>query len=103
MKFEVFKDADSVAQVAAATIAADARAAIASRGRFALAVSGGHTPGVMLRALAEEDLSSAGGHLFQGDQRAAPAGDPAPDLSHLRERLLHHSPPLTAPNSYTPA
>jgi len=34
MKFEVFKDADSVAQAAAATIAADARAAIASRGRF---------------------------------------------------------------------
>ena len=38
MKVEVLKDADSVARVAATTIAADARAAIASRGRFALAL-----------------------------------------------------------------
>ena len=40
MKLEVFDEADSVA----ATIAADARTAIAARGRFALAVIGGHTP-----------------------------------------------------------
>jgi 6-phosphogluconolactonase len=92
MKFEVFKDADSVAQAAAATIAADARAAIASRGRFALAVSGGHTPWIMLRALAEEDLSWAGVHIFQVDERVAPAGDPDRNLTHLRESLLQHAP-----------
>ena len=50
MKLEVFDDADSVAQAAAGTIAADARAAVAARGRFTLAVSGGHTPWIMLRA-----------------------------------------------------
>ncbi|PYV39227.1 MAG: 6-phosphogluconolactonase, partial [Acidobacteria bacterium] len=55
MKLEVFNDADSVARAAAVTIAADARAVIAARGRFALAVSGGHTPWIMLRALAGED------------------------------------------------
>ena len=44
MKLEVFDEADSVARAAAATSVADARTAIAARGRFALAVIGGHTP-----------------------------------------------------------
>jgi 6-phosphogluconolactonase len=92
MKFEVFKDADSVAQAAASAIAADARAAIAARGRFALAVSGGHTPWIMLRALAEEELPWPGVHVFQVDERVAPAGDPDRNLTHLRESLLQHAP-----------
>jgi 6-phosphogluconolactonase len=92
MKFEVYKDADSVAQMAATTIAADARAAIAARGLFALAVSGGHTPWIMLRALAGEDIPWAGLHVFQTDERVAPAGDPDRNLTHLRESLLQHAP-----------
>jgi 6-phosphogluconolactonase len=50
MKFEMLDDAECVARAAAAAIATDARAAIGARGRFAFAVSGGHTPWVMLRA-----------------------------------------------------
>jgi 6-phosphogluconolactonase len=92
MQFEMFDDADSVAQAAAATIAAAARAAIAARGRFALAVSGGHTPWIMLRALAEEDIPWAGVHVCQVDERVAPDGHPDRNLTHLRERLLHHAP-----------
>ena len=56
MKFEVFADADSVAREAAAIVAAEARAAIAERGSFVMAVSGGRTPWLMLRALAREDV-----------------------------------------------
>ncbi len=41
MKLEVFDDDEAVAKAAAATIAADARAAVAARGRFIMAVSGG--------------------------------------------------------------
>ena len=92
MKVEVLKDADSVAQAAAATIASEARAAIAARGRFTLAVSGGHTPWIMLRALAEEDIAWAGVHVFQVDERVAPAGHPDRNLTHLRESLLLHAP-----------
>jgi 6-phosphogluconolactonase len=92
MKLEVLDDADSVAQTAAATIAADARAAIAARGRYALAVSGGHTPWIMLRALAKEDVPWSGVHLYQVDERVAPAGDPDRNLTHLRESLLLHAP-----------
>ena len=92
MNFEVFKDADSVARAASATIAADARAAVAARGRFTLAVSGGHTPWIMLRALADDDVPWAGVHVFQVDERVAPAGDPDRNLTHLRESLLQHAP-----------
>jgi 6-phosphogluconolactonase len=92
MKVEVLKDADSVAQAAAAIIAADARAAIAARGRFALAVSGGHTPWIVLRAFAEEDIPWEGVHVFQTDERVAPAGHPDRNLTHLRESFLQHAP-----------
>ena len=92
MNIEVFDDADSVARAAAAIIAADARAAITARSRFALAVSGGHTPWIMLRALAGEDIPWTGVHIFQVDERVAPAGDPDRNLTHLRESLLAHCP-----------
>src|ERR1700722_14383332 len=92
MKCEVYEDADSVDQMAAQTIAADARAAVAAGGQFVLAVSGGHTPWIMLRALAGEDIPWAGVHLFQTDERVAPTGDPDRNLTHLRERLLQRTP-----------
>jgi 6-phosphogluconolactonase len=91
VKVETFNDADSVARAAAELIAADARAAIAARGRFAFAVSGGHTPWVMLRALADEDVPWPGVNVFQVDERVAPAGDPDRNLTHLRESLLEHA------------
>jgi len=88
MKVEVFPDADAVARAAAALIAADARAAVVARGRFTLAVSGGHTPWKMLRLLAKEDVPWGGVHLFQVDERVAPAGDPDRNLTHLQQSLL---------------
>lgn len=94
MNIEVFETADLVAQKAAAIIAADARATAASRGRFLLAVSGGHTPWVMLRALASEDVPWSAVHMVQVDERVAPAGDPDRNLTHLRESLLDHAPLL---------
>src|SRR5580658_274740 len=92
MKLEVFDDADSVARNAAAAIATDARAAIAARGRFTFAISGGHTPWIMLRALANEDVPWAAIHIFQVDERVAPEGDPDRNLTHLRESLLRSAP-----------
>ena len=92
MKTEILADVDSVARRAAALIAAEAREAVAARGRFALAVSGGHTPWLMLRALAGEDVPWDGLHLFQVDERVAPAGDPDRNWTHLRESLLDRAP-----------
>ena len=58
----------------------------------ALAVSGGHTPWIMLRALANEDLPWANVHMYQVDERVAPDGDPDRNLTHLRESFLSHVP-----------
>src|SRR5262249_29300722 len=57
MKIEILADAEAVARKAAALIAAEARTAVAARGRFIFAVSGGHTPWQMLRFLAAESVS----------------------------------------------
>lgn len=92
MKVEVLADAGVVAQKGAAIIAAEARAAVAARGRFILAVSGGRTPWVMLRDLANEEVPWANVHVVQVDERVAPPGDPDRNLTHLRQSLLAHAP-----------
>ena len=92
MKLEVFADADAVARAAADAIAADARTAIAPLGRFSLAVSGGHTPWIMLRALASERIPWAAVHVFQVDEHVAPDGHADRNLTHLSESLLQHAP-----------
>jgi len=91
MNIDVLDNADLVAQRAAAIIAADARAAVTARGRFVMAVSGGHTPWLMLRALVTEDLPWPGVRVVQVDERVAPLGDPDRNLTHLHESLLNHA------------
>jgi len=92
MNIEILTDADAVARKAAEIIAAEARTAVKARGRFIVAVSGGHTPWQMLRALANEDVPWEGVSVVQVDERVAPAGDPDRNLTHLYESLLEHAP-----------
>lgn len=92
MKIQVLTDADAVAREAARVIATEAQAAVAARGRFIMAVSGGRTPWQMLRALANEEVPWANVHVVQVDERIAPAGDPDRNLTHLRASLLSHAP-----------
>lgn len=88
---EILADADRVARRAAQFIAAEARAAVAARGRFVMAVSGGRTPWLMLRYLSKEELPWQKTYLVQVDERVAPAGHPDRNLTHLRESLGRHS------------
>jgi 6-phosphogluconolactonase len=92
MKIEVLPDADTVAREAAKFVAEEARAAVVARGRFVIAVSGGHTPWQMLRVLANEKVPWESVHVVQVDERVAPVGDPNRNLTHLRESLLEHAP-----------
>ena len=85
---EVFSDAGAAALKAASEIARAAREAVTARGRFVFAVSGGRTPGLMLRALAGEDIPWERVDLAQVDERAAPAGDPARNLCGIRDHLV---------------
>ena len=92
MRIEIYPDDDAVARQAAAIIAATARAAATARGRFSMAVSGGRTPWLMLRALADDELPWQHVQVFQVDERVAPAGDPDRNLAHLRASLLDRVP-----------
>src|SRR6476469_4605377 len=92
MNVEILIDADAAARKAAEIIAAEARATVAERGRFIMAVSGGHSPWKMLRALANEKVPWEGVRVVQVDERVAPAGDPDRNLGHLHESLLEHAP-----------
>lgn len=92
MEIQVLSDAGAVAEAAARFIAAEARSAVAARGRFVVAVSGGRTPWQMLRALADEDVPWAHLHLVQVDERVAPTGDLDRNLTHLRVSVWPRAP-----------
>ena len=92
MKLEVLPDGDAAAARAAARLAEAARESVSARGRFVFAVSGGHSPWIMLRAFAGEPLPWEKVHVFQVDERVAPAGDPDRNLTHLKQSLLTHAP-----------
>ncbi len=92
MEVEVFADDESTARAAAKRIVAESIAAVAARGRFVMAVSGGHTPWIMLRILAKEELPWEHLHVFQVDERIAPIGHAERNLTHLQESLLGMAP-----------
>src|SRR5262245_21977796 len=92
MNVDVFQDAVAAARAAATRMAALAREAVAARGRFVVAVSGGRSPWHMLEALAAEDVPWSGVYLLQVDERVAPAGDPARNATHIGESLLARAP-----------
>jgi 6-phosphogluconolactonase len=92
MEIRILPDADAVARKAARVIAADARSAVATRGRFILAVSGGRTPWQALSALGDEDVPWTAVHVAQVDERVAPAGSAERNLTHLCESLLGRVP-----------
>jgi len=89
MQIDILEDAAAVARAAARLVAAEANAAVKARGRFLLAVSGGQTPWEMLRALAREDVPWPAVHIFQVDERVAPAGHADRNLTHLQAALTH--------------
>jgi 6-phosphogluconolactonase len=92
VRTEILPDPGAVAIRAAERIARVAREAVTERGRCALALSGGATPWVAFRALAEEDVPWERVHLFQVDERVVPPGDPERNDVHLRESLIDRIP-----------
>jgi len=83
MEIRVLADATAVAVEAAKIIAQEGRGAVATRGRFSMAVSGGKTPWQMLRVLVSEDVPWTSVYVAQVDERVAPAGHPDRNLNPL--------------------
>jgi 6-phosphogluconolactonase len=84
----VFPNAETVAQRAAELVSEFARKSIAARGQFTFASSGGKTPWLMFEHLTKHVINWELVHLFQVDERVAPAGDTSRNWTHLQESLL---------------
>jgi 6-phosphogluconolactonase len=81
---EVVERERDAAPRAADLIAAAAREAVAERGSFSLAVSGGRTPWGMLAILSDlEGMPWAETTLFQVDERVAAPGSEDRNLTHI--------------------
>ena len=80
---EVLPDREAVARRAADVVGQAAREAIAARGRFTFAVSGGRSPWEMFGELADEDVPWDLVRIWQVDERIAPHGDPDRNLTSL--------------------
>jgi len=92
----ILPDPEAVAHEAARRFVALSRAAAGSRGRFSVALSGGSTPGQLYRLLAEEPYNAqipwAEVHLFWGDERCVPPGDPGSNYILAQETLISRVP-----------
>jgi 6-phosphogluconolactonase len=86
-QIEILPDARALAGRAAEIVAEHARAAVAHRGAFTFAISGGHTPMAMFAELAREDFPWDQTAIYQVDERVAPAGDTDRNLTHQQESL----------------
>lgn len=68
---------------------------VSRRGRFAIALSGGHTPAALYALWADHDrFSTPWGriHLFWSDERFVPSDDPLSNYHMIRETLISHVP-----------
>jgi 6-phosphogluconolactonase len=85
---KIFADADAASRYAAELVAATGRQAVEERGEFDFALSGGKTPWAMIGLLGEmEEMPWEYAHIFQADERVAPPGDEARNLTHLVQML----------------
>src|SRR5580698_4344446 len=86
-ELQTLADPDAVARAGAEFVAERARAAVAARGSFHFAVSGGHTPWAMFAELASVTVPWDATVIYQVDERVAPPDDPDRNLAHLTKAL----------------
>ena len=92
MDIRILDDAPAVAREATRFLVEAGGRAIAARGRFSLALSGGSTPWQMLELLEAGDLPWEQVDIFQVDERVAPAGSDERNLTHLESSLVARVP-----------
>jgi 6-phosphogluconolactonase len=86
LEIEILPDGQAVAERGAEIVATAAADAVAARGRFTFAVSGGHTPWAMFAALYGR-MPWEKVTIFQVDERVAPDGDADRNLTQLQRSL----------------
>jgi 6-phosphogluconolactonase len=102
-EIKVVPDAAALAAEGAERFVKAAGEAIAERGRFAVVLSGGHTPEAMFRLLAQEPYRSRVEwekvQVFFGDERCVPPESDQSNYRMARETLLSHV-PIPGDNAY---
>jgi 6-phosphogluconolactonase len=86
-EIEVLPSPEAVARSAAEYVAGCAEATVARHGRFAFAVSGGHTPWAMFGQLAADDVPWEETVLYQ----AAPSQPHYLDITHPDRHHRRHA------------
>ncbi len=93
-EIHVSPDAAALAREAAGRFVALAGTAIAERGRFVVALSGGSTPKALLELLAgapyRDEIDWGRVHIAWGDERCVPPDDEQSNYRMAREALLAH-------------
>jgi 6-phosphogluconolactonase len=96
MTVEIHDDAAAVFAAGADRVAASARQAVATRGRFTIALSGGSTPRGLYQQLVAEPRRGAmpwsSTHVFWGDERHVPPTDADSNYRMAVDALLSHAP-----------
>ncbi len=92
----VAADLEALSQAAAALFAAQAEKAVAAPGRFAVALSGGHTPRRTYQLLAGPPFRDLVPwervHVFWGDERCVPLNDPRSNAGWAQKNFLNQVP-----------
>jgi 6-phosphogluconolactonase len=94
-ELRVFATAEEMDLAVAGAVAATITSAVRARGRCSLALSGGNTPRAMYGILATTFRTQVPWqlvHVFWGDERIVPAGDPRRNDQMAREMLLSKVP-----------
>jgi len=95
MDSKVFSDLDTLSRAALKDLLAVLDEAVANRGRFVIALAGGHTPAMMYSLWADEHRDKTPWdrvHLFWGDERFVPQDDPLSNYRMTREKLISRVP-----------
>jgi 6-phosphogluconolactonase len=89
----VCDDVDDLSRRAAEAVTAAIDDAVSRHGRCSIALAGGNTPRPIYRLLAsqfKEQIPWSDVHVFWGDERFVPSGDPRRNETMVREALLDH-------------
>lgn len=85
---KVFPNGDEASRFAAEAVASAGREAVEARREYSFALSGGRTPWAMIGLLGEmEEMPWEQAQIYQVDERVAPPGDEARNLTHLVQML----------------
>lgn len=97
MDMRVFQDGDALSRAALDELLRIVSDAVKERGRFAIALAGGHTPAKLYQIWGQPEKRGMRTpwervHLFWGDERYVPHDDPASNYRMARESLIAHAP-----------